>query len=451
MNRQTITVPDFGVCLSVLDQAGGTGQASLPPSLPHPDDSWVTAQAFLRWMGYAPGEGASADAEAPCRPILKVAARLDRVFTLPLGRSPGVRFFGAQGRPSAFGAVGGPETGVNAAGRGLTPRQAFESCIGEAVEHLSMAEWPEDSERERRSGRLPADAVADPAWCASALGMDDAGLSDTTEWIRGAAIGGGDPAWFPVDLCLRRSKEHRPARAAESNGCAAGPSVDQATRSALGEVIERDAIALWWYGGASAAAIPQGYLGETGIAELLGEIRPATRRAVWLLSLPGLAGVPVVAALSAEPDGRAVVAGFAAGPDPVAAMRRAVLEMCQMELAQDLAVLRAREEGAAALVPQERIWLDRWRHLSVETYPRLRGAEEAAPPACGDLLEALAQAGRTAYRVDLTRPALGIPVVRVLVPGLQSASRDRITARLRAAAEQNGVNLQSRLHEYSPI
>lgn len=445
-------MPDFGVCLTVLDRAGGAEPAHPPSDIPHSDDKWATARSFLDRMGCPSGEDAATEPDVAFRRMLEVADRLERVFTVPLGRSPGVRFFGAQARPATFGIAGAPEDGINAAGRGVTARQAFESCIGEAVEHLSLREWPEDAQRERRTGAIPAAETADPAWCAAALGLVEGALPDTVEWMRGEAVAGDRAAWFPVDLCLRRPDERRPGGlAAESNGCAAAPTLDLATQAALGELVERDAIALWWYGGVPAAAIPQGYLEETGIARLLREIRPQTRRAVWLLSLPGLPGVPVVAALSSEPNGRAVVAGFAAGPDPRSAMRRAVLEMCQMELAQDMAVLRAREAGADALLPQERVWLDRWRHLSVEAYPRLRGTDGAIPKAGGDLLEAVGRAGLSAYRVDLTRAALGIPAVRVLVPGLQSASRKRITARLRALADSNGINLYDRFHQYSPI
>ena len=444
-------MPDFGVCLNVLDGIGGTGAAPADPHLSHLDDSWVTAHAFLDRMGYLPREQAAGGPLEESRRILEVAARLDRVFTVPLGRSPGVQFFGAQVRPAAYGNTETPGSRINAAGRGLTPRVAFESCVGEAVEHVSMGLWPEDALREHRTG-ASIDGAADPAWCAASLGLSAGNLPEGLDWVPGEALDGGGRLWFPVDLCLRRPEPRAGgALAAESNGCAAAPSADLAALAALGEVIERDAIARWWWGGVPAVAVAPAYLEETGLAGLLREIRPQTRRIVWLLSLPGLSGVPVAAALSSEPDGSAVVAGFAAGCDPVAVMRRAVLEMCQMELAQDLAVLRAQEEGAAALSPRERVWLDRWRHLSVAAYPRLRGIEGPAPEACGDLPTAVARAGFTAYRLDLTRPALGIPVVRVLVPGLQSADPARVTPRLHATAARYGVNLQERLHEYSPI
>ena len=138
-------MPPFEACLEILDQPGDDQPA-------HQE-----ARVFLASIGYLPAgreDRPDADTMLHRRRILGLAARLDRLFDLPLFRSPGVHFFGGQADPANFGLAGFDGATVNVAGRGLTRRQAFESCVGEAAEHLSFLEWPADAQF-RRQGEEP--------------------------------------------------------------------------------------------------------------------------------------------------------------------------------------------------------------------------------------------------------------------------------------------------------
>ena len=70
--------------------------------------------------------------------LLAAAARLRRLFVLPVPDAPGAVFVGAEVAPAAFDlpAPDGPAIGVS--GIGLSLRDAFERCVGEAAEYLSM-------------------------------------------------------------------------------------------------------------------------------------------------------------------------------------------------------------------------------------------------------------------------------------------------------------------------
>ena len=57
------------------------------------------------------------------------------------------------------------------------------------------------------------------------------------------------------------------------------------------------------------------------------------QRRTWLLDITTDIGVPCVAAVSCRADGSGFAFGLAARPALEAAVRSAILEMCQLELA----------------------------------------------------------------------------------------------------------------------
>src|SRR5690606_22521552 len=79
-----------------------------------------------------------------------------------------------------------------------------------------------------------------------------------------------------------------------SEGVAAAPTADAAAWHALCELVERDAVTLWWWGAAPASAVPAPATGAI-VAPLLGD-RGA--RATILCTLPCDFGLPVYLALS---------------------------------------------------------------------------------------------------------------------------------------------------------
>ena len=86
--------------------------------------------------------------------------------------------------------------------------------------------------------------------------------------------------------------------------------------------------------------------------------------------------MPVYAAVSADSNGDQAIVGFAAGLDARKAMMRAGLEMCQMELAQELSLLKREQDGEDALSPLDKLWIDRYRRLNTRSCPQL-DCEEA--------------------------------------------------------------------------
>jgi thiazole/oxazole-forming peptide maturase SagD family component len=209
------------------------------------------------------------------------------------------------------------------------------------------------------------------------------------------------------------------AEDANSTGCAAGADRDSALAAALCECVERDAVALWWHGRRPAAALALDLI-DAQQPRLYWWLFQRERRTM-LLDLTSDIGLPVVAAVSSDADGRIVATGTAARPVLAEAALAAVTEMVQTEVGMAM----AREAGD----PEVLAWGD---HASTQRQPQFRAGTEARQHlALGHsaLVERLKELGHPVLGIDLTLPGDPLCSVRVLVPGL-CAMRGRIdTAR----------------------
>ena len=165
---------------------------------------------------------------------------------------------------------------------------------------------------------------------------------------------------------------------------------------------------------------------------LLAQLRQgASARRSWLLDITTDIGVPCVAAVSCMADGFGFAFGLAARPTLKAAARSAVLEMCQGELAHavvEAKLPRARRSRAQRTGPYSPAARDDAERRSVpaaaagQPEPAHHLAIAATDPAAvlRLIVDRLAQLGIEAFGLDLTRPQFGVPVARVIAPGLQA-------------------------------
>jgi ribosomal protein S12 methylthiotransferase accessory factor len=210
----------------------------------------------------------------------------------------------------------------------------------------------------------------------------------------------------------------------DSNGVATGSTYAEAVLQGLLELIERDAVALWWY---PRTPMPQVELDSFGSEFLRHCLRYHAKldRALWVLDLTSDLGIPAFVGVSRRQRGeQQILMGFGAHPDARLAVERAVAETNQL-LAAAQPMLQHPATGAPAI----RSWL---REATVEREPYLLGqpgalrtaAEYAAAPvsieaALQRCIAAVQAAGLRLYALDLTRPDIDLKVVRVLCPGLR--------------------------------
>jgi ribosomal protein S12 methylthiotransferase accessory factor YcaO len=332
---------------------------------------------------------------SPIETVSRLARALAQDFRLEALENQGRPVFLAVAWPVHDGVTG--QKPRLPAGRGLRPHQALVSAGAEALElRASLAQ-----------NHLPA--------------LADLPRRDGLAMVAGRDLKAGHtvlvPAqkvWLDAAAVLGESL----VTDATSTGCATGHTRQEATEIALWECIERDALALWWHGGLSARALP---------LDAIDHLQPrllwwleGRGRVTCLLDLTTDIGLPVVAAVSSDPDGRDVALGSAARPRIADAALAAVTEMVQTEVAMD----EARQAGD----PELRLWV---AEASTALQPQFQTAAGRRPPPPDDLLQRLADLGLAALAVDLTLPDDPLPSMRVLVPGLSAMGGGIDTPRFR--------------------
>jgi ribosomal protein S12 methylthiotransferase accessory factor len=389
-------------------------------------DTAAEVTALLSQLQFEPPQGNDSHLAA----LFAAAARMSRIFELRSQCAPGLACVGGTADPPSYGMhlAGYPPADVS--GRGSTMAQAFRSCVGEAIEYLSLLTWGDEHVVEVSRGTCfggmrDETAVVIEGLLASA-GM---GNADQIAAVRISSIAGGREAFLPAALG-RRSVEPSTSNLVSRTGCAAGPTIEHASLSALLELIERDAAALWWLGGRQPHAVSTEVTASNIVAELTIRLRAGgTERRTSLLDITTDLGVPCVAAVSTNREGHDFACGLAARTSLEGAACSALLEMCQMELANHLVHEKLKHSGVNALTPTDR------RH-------KLR-FDSIIPEACGSLFAALAPvacdlprqmdvrgelkwvAGKLedrlveCFALDLTRPEIGVPCVRAFAPALQ--------------------------------
>ncbi|MDH6120737.1 bacteriocin biosynthesis cyclodehydratase domain-containing protein [Kitasatospora sp. GAS204A] len=217
---------------------------------------------------------------------------------------------------------------------------------------------------------------------------------------------------------------------ADSNGNAAGSSLEDAILQGFLELVERDAVALWWYNRTRQPAVDLTAFEDPWITELRG-VHGDLGREVWALEVTSDFGIPTVVAFSRRFDKPAqdIVFGFGAHFDPRIALRRALTEVNQLLPA----VVGARADGSGYQGGDEaaRWW---WRHATTGNQPYLAPDPALAPRRPTDygytprrdllddldaILDLTDRHGLEMLVVDQTRPDIGLPVVKVIVPGLR--------------------------------
>jgi ribosomal protein S12 methylthiotransferase accessory factor len=318
-------------------------------------------------------------------------------------------------------------------GKGMTETDARVSALCEALER-HCGTYQGDEPTVRASWHEVADRAVHPDACQlydprqRAEPFDDEAAVD----------------WTPVWSLTRRTSRLLPTallyydaprtpglgRArADSNGNAGGSSIEDAVVQGFLEVVERDAVALWWYNRTRHPAVDLDSFAEPWITRIR-ELHASLHRQVWVLDVTADFGIPTFAAVTRRTDKPCedVLFGFGAHFDPTVALCRALAEMNQMMPAvADV----DRDGGYGTTDPRLLEW---WRGATVENHPYLTPAADVRPRARGDfsytpradlrddvaaIEEAVRKKGLELLVLDQTRPDIGLPVVKVIVPGMR--------------------------------
>jgi oxazoline/thiazoline synthase len=252
------------------------------------------------------------------------------------------------------------------------------------------------------------------------------------EWTPLWSLSADEPRYLPTSFCYYGYESPDPLFArADSNGCAAGSVLEEAVLQGILELIERDAVALWWYNRLRRRAVDLGSIDDPyvrGLVRHYGELR----RELWVLDITSDFAVPVFAAISRRVDKQEedIIYGFGAHLDPGVALARALTELNQsLE-----AVPTATGPESSRTYRGSRDAVRWWRTVTATTSSylvpdpevRSRSLQDFKNLASDDLKQdvltcrALVEArGIEILALDQTRPDVGFPVVRMVSPGLR--------------------------------
>jgi oxazoline/thiazoline synthase len=234
--------------------------------------------------------------------------------------------------------------------------------------------------------------------------------------------------YLPTAFCYysyKLPKEHRFC-SADSNGNAAGGTLEDAILQGFLELVERDSVAIWWYNRLSRPSVDFASFNEPYLLDLQNWYR-SQQRELWVLDLTTDLNIPAFAALSRYIGGgdERIVAGYGAHFDPKIAILRAVTEVNQIGTAVDQRDYSSASDTA-------------WHHwftqgtLASQSYLApctQQSAKQYAdyPQQWSDdiqqdvltCVEVARRAGLEMLVLNQTRPDIGLPVVKVIVPGLR--------------------------------
>jgi len=210
---------------------------------------------------------------------------------------------------------------------------------------------------------------------------------------------------------------------ADSNGCAAGNTREEAIVQGFLELVERDSYAIWWYNRLRRPAVNLARFNDSYVRDLQIHLTESGTR-LWVLDITSDLGIPSFVAIAHWIiDGNEYIEfGSGAHFDARIAMLRTLTELNQfmsMELMADGARLQGSLDGITPLRLSDHPFLLPSEEEIVEAefdskFSHLETHDQAA--ACVQVAQ---QHGLDFLVLDQTRPDIEVPVVRVLVPGLR--------------------------------
>ncbi len=238
--------------------------------------------------------------------------------------------------------------------------------------------------------------------------------------------------YLPTSMLYGMSAEQRGDAdlIADSNGCAAGNTLEEAILQGFFELVERDAFAIWWYNGFQVSGVDLASFDDEFLASAAAYYA-RFERDLWMLDVTSDLGIPSFVALSRRPDAETedIIYGAGAHADArIAALRT----LC--ELNQCLTWLPRPGAGDGRPMIDDPLALTWWKTARLADCSWLAPAPNAPLKRASQYpvmestdtrddvehFRALVEARGLEFLVlDQTRPDIGMPVVRVIVPGMR--------------------------------
>jgi len=313
---------------------------------------------------------------------------------------------------------------------------SFNELQPDAVHVRDLALFSNDQYRNR--DKINKDRVSDQQFVI-ALPDDDAPISWSPAW----SLTHDRFRYLPTGYCYYGYNEPAYNCAQDSNGNAAGNTIEEAILQGFLELVERDAVALWWYNRVRRPQVDTGNFNLPYWEEIETYYRRNLGRSIHVIDITTDLGIPAFAVISRRLDYEIedITLGFSAHLDPVTAIIRALVGANQYLIS----LSERADDGKTLYHLTEAETIAWWKSATYENQPYLVPDPQVTPKtgadyanlAGDDIKEDLTLCIRIAREKDLemmvvdqTRPDIGLPVVKVVVPGLRHFWRRLAPGRL---------------------
>jgi len=253
------------------------------------------------------------------------------------------------------------------------------------------------------------------------------------DWTPVWSLTAQDFKYLPTGYCYYGYSQSEPLDCwADSNGCAAGNTIEEAILQGFMELVERDCVALWWYNQLVKPSVNLESFNEPYF-EQLKQYYEGLNRELWVLDITSDLNIPCFAAISPrkEREVEDILLGYGAHFDPKIAISRALTEVNQI-LPN---VLSFKDDGTTIYNPSADPLAVKWwqtARLSNQSYLVTdskiipKKSSDYLQLASDDLLEdvklcqrIVESKGMEMLVLDQTRPDIGLRVAKVIVPGMR--------------------------------
>lgn len=338
----------------------------------------------------------------------------------------------------------------NSFGKGTTTEQARASALGEAIERYSFLYTGEERIRDTYNKLKPFAIDPEALQHFSARQYASRDKFNTLKSPQKIPLP-FDPdkelSWMPVWSLTTNSLRYVPLQHCfsltptvpdenmctfSSNGSAAGNCLEEAILQGLLEVVERDATAIWWYN-----RIPRPEINlESFHDSYFNDIKKHYHELgwdVWILDITSDLQIPAVVAMARNDTGRHFTVGLGCHLTMHLAIQRAITEMHQIfdPYGTSDPVWKVDEiENPSFLYPANRD--------SVHSENWALPPERTLKYDILDCVERVQKAGMELLVLNYTRPDIGVPAVKVFIPGLRHFWKQLGPGRLYSVPVQMG-------------
>lgn len=326
--------------------------------------------------------------------------------------------------PVAMGSTATPGGVRIVSGCAASQAEATLRCIAEGIERHALQYAQDDEQHSGRSdhpaGGVQAQQLLAPPW------IEENGrclAPIARPWLAADWSSDGRPRLVPLAHVLLgypgRAEEGWPP--ADTNGAACGADPLDATRRALLELIERDAVGIWWHRRQACPSFAVASLGDPWL-QVASDWLWGHGRCLWFLDISNDLSVPVVAAVSCDRSLGRLILGTGAGATPADAARAALAEHCLMLVNTQAIQQRSSDPGSERTAATRLLnWhLRSSAHRQPHLFPDPTAPARPPPRSLSlpDLLDRLARRGFYAMSFRRGGPSAPLSVVRCVVPGL---------------------------------